>query len=116
MPTFVDWLLQACSEFDLEVELGYRATLPNGVELQTVARLPKLGARNGMLLLHSYADLQGYARETVAAGYGYSVVSDPLPGEQFELDSFREMFHDWGWGGDTNAKPKWMTKVSNGNE
>jgi len=41
-------------------------------------------------------------------GYGYSVLDDPLHSEEFDLESYVEMFSDWGWGNVNERKPDWM--------
>jgi hypothetical protein len=93
---------------DVRVELGFRLTLPGSRELVTVARVTDLGGRNGMLLFKSFNEVKRYAQELVDLGYGYAVVDEPRPDEEFELESFEEMFRDWGWTGAFGQKPKWM--------
>lgn len=102
------WLLRACSELGLRVNVGYTATLPDGRQISTIARVVDLGAPKGMLVVRGYDDIRESSNALVAEGYAYSVVDAPGPTEQFDLASYREMFRDWGWCGDPDKKPDWM--------
>ncbi len=61
-----------------------------------------------MLIFRSYGEIQPYAEEIVRSGYGYSILDEPRPDENFDLESFKEMFFDWGWTGEASSKPFWM--------
>lgn len=61
-----------------------------------------------MLLFRAYDDIRGHVQELEDAGYGFSVVGEPRPDEEFDLTAFQEMFRDWGWSGRLGAKPVWM--------
>lgn len=99
---------RACAELGLRAELGFKLSLPNRPEITTVARIHNLGAANGMLIFESYDEISSFTKELLDAGYGFSVLDEPLPQEQFDLDSFKEMFIDWGWSGELGRKPSWM--------
>ncbi len=101
-------LWRACSELGLQVELGFELTLSGGRELTAVALIRHLGAQNGMLIFKSYDEISSVTKELLDAGYGFSVLDEPSPNEEFELDSFKEMFIDWGWSGQLGRKPLWM--------
>lgn len=99
---------KACSILGLRVELGFSLSLGNDIKIHTVARIPDLGARNGMLIVSSYGEVKNYLKELDSAGYGFSVLDEPSPNAEFDIDSIREMFIDWGWSGDPEHRPKWM--------
>jgi hypothetical protein len=61
-----------------------------------------------MLVLASYATIREHLQQVSDAGYGFSVLSEPPVGEPFELETFVEMFRDWGWAGDPANPPSWM--------
>jgi hypothetical protein len=82
--------------------------LPGGRAVVTVARIANLGAPNGMLLFRAYDEIRDHVQELEDVGYGFSVVDEPRPDEEFCLASFQEMFRDWGWSGELGAKPAWM--------
>jgi hypothetical protein len=103
-----EWLWRACSTSRLHAELAFRLTLPSGRELIAVARIADLGAPNGMLLFRTYDEVRDSVQALLDMGYGYSVVDEPRPDEEFDLESFQEMFRDWGWSGKLGGKPTWM--------
>jgi hypothetical protein len=108
MSRYSEWLWNACAALGLRVELGFRLALPGDRELIAVARVADLGAHNGMLLFRSYDEIKSYAQDLLALGYGYSVIDEPRSDEVFDIESFKEMFRDWGWTGGLGQKPKWM--------
>ena len=98
----------ACTSLGLRIELGFTLALPSSAPVIAVARIPELGAKNGMLVFSSYKTIESFASEIVEAGYGYSVVPESLPQVEFDLESWQETFLDWGWSGDPRARPTWM--------
>ena len=91
-----------------QAELGFRLVLPSGQAVVAVARIADLGAPNGMLLFRADDEIRDHDQEFEDAGYGFSVVDEPRPDEEFDLTAFQEMFRDWGWSGRLGAKPAWM--------
>ena len=49
-----------------------------------------------MLIFDNYDEVRACVDEIILRGYGYSVLDQPRPDEEFELTAFREMFADWG--------------------
>src|SRR5665213_1136200 len=103
-------LEKACAALGLRVELGFTLSLGDGLKIPTVARIPELGAPNGMLIVTSVETFRGRSKQLADAGYGASVIGEPSGKHEFDLDGWREVFIDWGWGGDPARKPKWMTE------
>ena len=101
-------LWRACAELGLRVDLGFCVSIPGIPEVVTIARVADLGAPNGMLVVRSYADIAAIKEVLLDAGYGFSVLDEPNPGEEFDLESFKSMFRDWGWSGDLAKKPTWL--------
>ena len=64
------------------------------------ARIPELGADNGILIFKSFETVRHLTADLVAAGYAYSILSEPTKFEKFDINSYREMFVDWGWKSD----------------
>jgi hypothetical protein len=108
MNRLAEWICRACNQLGLRVEPDFKVVLNGGREFPTIARIPNLGAHNGMLVFASYDDIVDYQNELVESGYAYAVLDEPRQDEDFELESFREMFLDWGWSGDPTDKPHWM--------
>jgi hypothetical protein len=90
-------LQRACQDLSLSVVIPFVLTLREDVQINAQALLPQLGSPNGMIVVNHYDDLCGMANEIVNAGYGYSVLDDPMPSEDYDLDSYMDMFSDWGW-------------------
>lgn len=88
--------------------MGFSLSLSGGRHLTSFARIADLGAPNGMLLFRTYDEVRDVSQALQDAGYGYSVVDEPRPDEEFDLASFQEMFRDWGWSGKLGGKPPWM--------
>jgi hypothetical protein len=108
MTQLTEWIWKACAALGLRAELNFRLLLSNGQEITTVARIADVGAPNGMLLFRSYDEVCNFTQALSKEGYGYSVIDEPRPGEEFDLESYEEMFRDWGWSGQLGIKPDWM--------
>jgi hypothetical protein len=92
----------------LRIELDFSVVLPDGSQLMPAARLPDLGAPKGMLVFRSYREIQPITKIILETGYGFSVLDEPESNSDFDLDSSKEMFRDWGWAGAVGKKPAWM--------
>lgn len=102
-------LARACRELGLTIVVPFHVTLRSGVQVSAEALLPHLGAPKGMIVVSHFDRLCGMAPELVIMGYGYSVLSGPLPAEEFDVGAYMQMFADWGWGNDSEPKPQWMS-------
>jgi hypothetical protein len=101
-------LQRACQELGLTIVAPFLFTVREGIQISARALLPQLGAPKGMIVVNDYDDLRGIASELQSMGYSYSVLADPLHSEEFDLESYVEMFADWGWGNVNERKPDWM--------
>jgi hypothetical protein len=108
MKRLTEWLRSACAELELRIELGYKITLPDMPELTAVARIHDLGAPNGMLIFSRYEHARKFAQKLLDSGFAFSILDEPSEHEQFDLQSFEEMFIDWGWSGDLGRRPSWI--------
>jgi hypothetical protein len=105
MTTLETWLLRACDALGLKADLSFTVRMGSSADIRCVARIQNLGAENGMLVVHCYEDVRPYVDQLAKAGYGYSVLDEPREDEVFDLDSFQEMFRDWGWSGSEKDRP-----------
>ena len=64
-----------------------------------------------MLVLSDYARVEGWTDEIVREGYGYSVLSEPDSGEDYDRDVFIEVLSDWDWSGPESERPSWLRRV-----
>ena len=91
------------------IVIPFVLNLRPGLQINAQALLPQLGAQKGMIIVNHWDELGGIATELVNAGYGYSVMDDHSPSEDYDLDTYIEVFSDWGWGAcDVERKPDWM--------
>ncbi|MDN5924713.1 MAG: hypothetical protein L0H70_06910 [Xanthomonadales bacterium] len=90
-------LSKACRQLGVEILFDHRVQLGQATELCAAAYFPGIGPRNGMLVFKSFDDFStklDYLRE---AGFGYAVLEEPRPDEEFDLGLYREILEDWGW-------------------
>lgn len=108
MTKLQSFLERASRELEITIVVPFGLTLRDGVQITAQALLPDLGADKGMIVVNHLDELQGVASELLGLGYGYSVLDEPLTSEEFDLESYVEMFCDWGWGKTNKRKPNWM--------
>ena len=99
---------RAADELGFELDVPFILTLPSGHELEALMLIRRFGGTNGMLIFGEFKEIQPYADDVVAAGYGVSVLSEPLGNEKYDRERYVEMLKDWGWGGDVEAQPDWL--------
>ena len=102
---------EAARDLGLRVEVPFALVLPSGATVVARLLLRDFGATNGMLIVTDYSAVQPYAQAVIAAGFGYSTLPDPRPGEKYERQSFVEMLLDWGWSGAEHDRPHWCPEA-----
>lgn len=95
MSVLKERLTRACTELAMEIESEFNWTAKDGRVFHPVVRIPSVGAENGMLIFVNHDGLEQYSDEIVQAGFGYSVLSEPRPGTEYDLNAYKEMFADW---------------------
>jgi hypothetical protein len=108
MKQLTEWLWRACAELGLRVELGYKLALPDVPDLIAIARIQDRGAPNGMLIFGNYDETRKITPRLIDAGYGFSVLDEPTNREGFDIQTFKDVFADWGWSGEPGRKSSWM--------
>ncbi|WP_250623309.1 hypothetical protein [Pinirhizobacter soli] len=108
MKKLLSWLVQACDELGLDVDREFTITLDGKHTVHAVARIRDLSAENGMLVVSDYDEVKAHLVEITKAGYGFSVLDEPSPLEKYDLESYAQMFRDWGWSGIETHRPLWM--------
>jgi hypothetical protein len=96
---------RVCDQLGLAADPAFVAHLSTGRKIQAITRIRHVGDRNGMLIVSSWSDIQTYTQELAQDGYGYSVLSVPVTGGNYDIESYIEMFRDWGWWGPAPLKP-----------
>ena len=104
-----EWMVRAAEDLGIRIVVGYVAQLSDGISCSTQALFPDLGGALGTLVFDSALELNASIRNAlVAQGFSISTFSEPLPNEQFDLESYAEMFSEWGWTNEILKKPAWM--------
>jgi hypothetical protein len=105
-----EFLARAAQELGVRVFLAYVAVLSNGRQIPTQALFSDLGGTFGTIVFDStdVPDLES-ERDLVAQGYSISTYLQPPPTEEFDLESYAEMFSEWGWTSNEMQKPAWMS-------
>lgn len=97
MNCLVSCLEGACLAFGLEIERGYLFHVGNNIFVKSVASISDTNRKRVMLIFESYADLYPYIDQVLAAGFGFSILSQPNPNEPFDISIYQDMFRDWGF-------------------
>jgi hypothetical protein len=97
MTRLADWFVKAGTLCGLSAEADYVVQLNNGRKLNSVVRVSGVGAKNGMLIFTDHEAIRDHKAELISLGYGCSTMSEPRCDEKFDLESFEEVFTDWGW-------------------
>lgn len=108
------FLATACELLGIQIDIPFTVVTSVGVEIVAQARIPNFGASRGILVfeqLQQPDELQ--RRALVSSGYGISIYGEPPESEEFDLDSYVEMFVDWGWTGDSSTAPDWIGAFGN---
>lgn len=107
-----DKLLQfwerAASDLELQLIAPFTLSLNSGHRLEAIFLLPQFGGDRGMLVFGSYDDVAPYRDEIVEAGYGFSILDEPLENEDYKKEDYIELLVDWGWSGDAKSQPSWL--------
>ncbi|EKO16890.1 MULTISPECIES: hypothetical protein [Leptospira] len=98
----------AAENLNLEVEIPFSIILADNLKINVSVLLKNFGAKNGMLIITNYEDVEPYLEKIYEAGYGFSTLSEPSENEQYSRKDFIELLSDWGWTGDVNLKPEWL--------
>ena len=103
-----EWLQRAKNELGIRVEFDFKVSIPGAPNLMAISRLPDFGAPNGMLVFGQYDEIEHLTKQLLEAGYGFTVLGEPAPKQDFDLQSCKEMLIDWGWSGKAEYKPAWI--------
>jgi hypothetical protein len=102
-----EWLVRAAVELGLRVSTEYTVTLPSGRQVRAEAFFPDLGTDRGMAVFTSPLAPELLA-ELRRGTHPASHFAAPGEHEQFDLDSYAEMFAEWGWSRRPDERPAWM--------
>jgi hypothetical protein len=110
-----DYLVRAGNDLGITVVAPFTLILDSGRKLSAEALLPELGAPQGTIVFQSSNDYWEIVGDIKKLGYTCSAFDEPSPEEAYDVESYREMFIDWGWTSKEKPKPEWMD-VTKGNQ
>ena len=79
----------------LTVDVPYSVHLSDGKSLTVEVRLQNYGAKKGMLIVSSYALIDGKTDELIKMGYGYSCMSEPSDDNIESDEGLDDVLKDW---------------------
>ena len=97
MTILTDWLVRACKQYGLQIDIQPVIAMGSDVKIQPIAHIHSIGGKNGMLIVGNYGEVKSILDALSQAGYGFSVLDEPRSKDVFDAESFKEMFTDWGW-------------------
>ena len=107
---------EAAEDLGFHVRFAFELDLGAGVRMHIPVHLRGFGGPKGMLIIrdaeYGKSIKDEWLEEAVQAGYGFSVMSEPVAGEEYDRDVFIEVLRDWGWYGPESDKPAWLDRVS----
>jgi hypothetical protein len=98
---------EASLDLGLSIEAPFSLVMDSGATFVARLLLRNFGAANGMLIVTDYSAVRPYAEDLVAAGFGYSTLSEPSIDEKYNREFFLDMLQDWGWSGAAYLRPSW---------
>ena len=99
---------EAAKDLMLDLVMPFMLTLPSGAEIKVRILVQNFGANKGMLVISDYSQVSSLVDELAEYGYGFSVMDEPLPGEEYKREDFIEVLRDWGWSGCLHDRPSWL--------
>ena len=100
--------MKAGRELGITVVAPFSLKLASGDSLIATAYLPELGAERGTLVFTSPFNVAPFFPFLKLSGYTCSTYGNPSLLEIYDVESYRDMFRDWGWTSLDNKKPSWM--------
>ena len=101
---------EAALDLELQLTTPFCLLLASGDIIEAIFLIKKFGADNGMLIFDTYDEIASYRNEIIEAGYGFSVLSEPMVNEKYNKEECIELLADWGWSGDVELQPKWLPR------
>jgi hypothetical protein len=99
---------RAAQDLGFEVSGPVYVSLPSGVCIQAPLLVHRFGGKSGMLVLSDFSVVRDLTEELVRFGYGYSIMSEPMPEEGYSPEEFIDILADWGWSGSDQERPSWL--------
>ena len=99
---------QAATQLNFEFQPGFAVSLPDGVIVESIGRLPFFGSTRGTLVFAEQASPSPASlRALDEMGYFTSLLF--ASHERFDERHFAETLDDWGFFGPESDRPAWYT-------
>jgi hypothetical protein len=98
---------EAARDLGLHIQFPFSLVLECGAMIEARFLLKNFGFENGMIIVTDYSTINGFGDEIVAAGYGFSTLSEPRAGDLYNREVFIDMLSDWTWSGPESLRPEW---------
>ena len=85
----------AAQQRDLKVHIPFGLTLTDGTKLSAEVLLEGYGAPQGMFIVSDYSHIEEHPAAIIAAGFGYTCMSQPSETEISSLESVNSCLEDW---------------------
>jgi hypothetical protein len=85
----------AAQKRSLKVQTPYVLRLPDGTKVTAEVLLEGFGAPHGMLIFSDYGRIREHTDAIIAAGFGYTCMSQPSETEVFSLEGIDACLEDW---------------------
>lgn len=108
---FDDWH-EAARDLSIQIEERCEIVLNNGRKINADLFVRSFGADKGMIVVRDYQRIAGHTDDIISSGFGYSVLTSPTLGEQYDRSDFISMLSDWGWTGPASERPQWLPAES----
>ncbi len=103
---------EAARDLGLDIQFPFTLVLDCGAHIGARLLLKNFGFVNGMIIVTDFEPIRDFADEIVAAGYGFSTLSEPSAGDLYNREVFIEILRDWTWSGPEALRPKWCLPPS----
>lgn len=101
-------LQRSAAELGIRIVSPFNTKLPSGFELTAEALFPDVGAPNGTVVVESNDSVAAIGRELKQMNYTLSSFGAPRENEEIDLESYKEMFREWGWCSTEIQPPSWF--------
>lgn len=106
----LDALRHVANELELRIVAPFGIRLPSGLELTAEALFPDFGAPNGTVVIESRSRVAGVGSELKKLHYTLSSFRAPLEGQEVNIQSYADMFREWGWSSGERQPPSWLSE------
>jgi len=91
-----EFLNRACNQFGLQLQTNISFVTPSGKKLVADAVISQPN-RNFKMFIFGEAPNLSELEFVTGQGCGFTSFGEPLENEDFEIETYAEMFRDWGF-------------------